>query len=75
MKKDCKKKPRGESGYAVKSELAFACQECKPQNETRVDHGGKVTSKSDQQKKQIDVINLCYDRDSVLDRSNAHNLI
>ena len=27
MKKDCRKKPRGESGHAAKSELAFVCQE------------------------------------------------
>ena len=42
---------------------------------TRVDHGGTGTSKSDQRMKQIDVVNLCCDRDLVLDRSNAHNLI
>ena len=42
---------------------------------TRVDHGGTGTSKSDQRMEQIDGINLCCDQDSVLDRSNAHNLI
>ena len=31
MAKDCRKKPQGESGCAVKSELAFVCQECKPE--------------------------------------------
>ena len=32
---------------------------------TRVDHGGNVTSESDQRMKQIDAINLCCDRDLV----------
>ena len=35
MAKDCRRKPQGESGHAVKSELAFMCQECEPEENQR----------------------------------------